>query len=86
MATEQSVQGEARALDGAIFFHSFSCVLGTTREKTATAAQHWADRESVEAYQRKQHLFHRIIVEMKWLCSTSLVFPAPGLAGQALKV
>jgi hypothetical protein len=79
------VQGKARALDGAIFFHSFGCVLGATREKTATAAQHWADRVSVEAYQRKQHVFHRIIVEMKWLCSTSPGFPAPWLAGRVSK-
>lgn len=86
MAAEQSVQGEARAFDGAIFFHSFGCVRGTTREKTATAAQHWTDRVSVETYQRKQHLFHRIIVGMQWLCSTSPGFPAPGLSGQALKV
>lgn len=86
MTAAESVQGEAPPLAGAVSFHSFGCVLGTAWKKAATAAEHRADRISVEAYQRKQHWFHRIMVEMKWPCSTNPGFPAPWLAGQELMV
>jgi hypothetical protein len=65
MTAAQSVQARQTPLCRRHTFDRFCCVLGTTGEKTAAAAEHRADRISVEGYQRQQQLFHRLIVEVK---------------------
>jgi hypothetical protein len=82
MTTAQTVQSEGSALASTMPLYGFGCVLGTAWEKTATTAEHWADRISVETYQRQQQVFHQLIVEVRQPCSTNRGSPAPWLAGQ----
>ncbi len=46
-------------------FDRLCCILGTTGKETATLPQHRADRVAIEAYQRKQKMFHRLMVGVR---------------------